>query len=391
MSFNWLTLVFLLLPVAFISGWFLARRNNARQGRKIKPSFSHQTDYFKGLNYVLNEEPDKAIEIFVKMIELDSETVETHLALGNLFRRRGEVDRAIRIHQNLIARPALSSEYRAQALLELGRDYLRLGILDRAEGLFTELIAADKLTRQSFKCLLDIYQQVQDWDKAITTARRLENITGEDHAQIISQFYCELACVDAANNDEKSGKVHIKRALNINPRCVRASLMEGALNMQNGNARVAISAYKRVEQQDPAYISEILEPLVDCYMQNGHQDKLQEYLADLFQRTGSVSVLAMLTELIAKNEGDDVAIAFLSGRLQEHPSVEGVDQLINYVVPKSDGKIQGHLNLIKGLTSRLLQAMPAYRCTQCGLETRKIQWYCPGCKNWNTVRPVEEV
>ncbi len=190
MEINWMIIIWL-LPVAAFSGWLYGRRCNSPSGTAYNDRL--HPEYFKGLNYVLNEQPDKAIEVFVKMLEVDSETVETHLALGNLFRRRGEVDRAIRIHQNLIARPNLNREQRSLALLELGMDYMRSGLFDRAESLFIELVEIDLYTVAAFTELLDIYQQEKDWGNAIKMARRLELSSGRSLKKNIAHFYCEQA------------------------------------------------------------------------------------------------------------------------------------------------------------------------------------------------------
>ena len=213
MTNEWIALLWLLLPLAALSGWWAAWRSMkaaASEGQKrIHP------EYFKGLNFVLNEQPDKAIEVFIRMLEVDSETVETHLALGNLFRRRGEVDRAIRIHQNLIARPTLDREQRAMALLELGMDYMRSGLLDRAEGLFKELVETGSHSIQAYSELLEIYQQEKEWDNAISIARKLELVSGKSLGPVIAQFYCEKAYNDLSQGDIKQARDCIRRALNI--------------------------------------------------------------------------------------------------------------------------------------------------------------------------------
>ncbi|MGK0298047.1 MAG: lipopolysaccharide biosynthesis regulator YciM [Gammaproteobacteria bacterium] len=387
MSSNWLMFLFLLLPVAFVSGWWIAiKRNNNTQNknrRKIHP------DYFKGLNYVLDEEPDKAIEIFVKMVEVDSETIETHLALGNLFRKRGEVDRAIRIHQNLIARPTLSKEYRAQSLLELGMDYLRLGILDRAEGLFLELISIDALTVHAFGYLLDIYQQENDWDKAITTARRLETISGNKREYIIAQFYCEKALQDLKIQDIKSAKNNLKRALNLDQRCVRASIIEGDMYMKAGKYQSAINSYVRVEKQDSDYVDEIIESLQKCFIGIEKQSKFKDYLVELIHKNYSIKSFVLLADIIAEDAGEVEAIKFISDQLKIKPTVLGVDHFMNYVIPKSEGEIKNYLSLIKELTTKLLRSGSIYKCNICGFDARNIHWRCPGCKKWATIKPVE--
>ena len=167
----------LLLPVASFIGWWIGSNTEKR----TKTSKNISLEYFKGLNFVLNEQPDKAIEVFIRMVEVDNETVDTHLALGNLFRRRGEVDRAIRIHQNLIARSNLSEDERAHALLELGMDYMRSGLLDRAEKLFLELLDIGLYLKEAHFNLLEIYQQEKDWENAILIAKKYESISGKDH------------------------------------------------------------------------------------------------------------------------------------------------------------------------------------------------------------------
>ena len=188
---NLLYVLALLVPAAFALGWWASRQVGARRSGAEVSELS--SDYFRGLNYLLNEEQDKAIEVFLKLAEYNRDTVETHLALGNLFRRRGEVDRAIRLHQHLVSRPGLSDAMKTVALLELGEDYMRAGLLDRAEALFCDLVAMDAHAPSALRHLISIYQHERDWHKAIEHARRLEVMTGEDEAPMIAQFYCELA------------------------------------------------------------------------------------------------------------------------------------------------------------------------------------------------------
>lgn len=389
MGVDWTLLLWLLLPMAAISGWFAAKRsfsrNNTNANRQLSP------EYFKGLNYVLNEQPDKAIEIFIKMLEVDSDTVETHLALGNLFRRRGEVDRAIRIHQNLIARPTLSREQRSMALLELGMDYMRSGLLDRAEGLFEELVESGAYTSQAFAKLLEIYQQENDWNNAIAVARRLEVVSGENIDEMIAQFYCELACENFSQAEDKKGKDNLKRALNIDPNCVRASLIEAEMAGKDGKYRQAIKAYKRIEKQDPEYIPEIIGPMLNCYRQLDKIDEYMKYLREIVATYGGITPLLSLTELIGEVSGEKDAIKFISMELKRRPTVRGVDKLIEYVLTNANGEILDSLKMIKDMTGKLLQNSPVYQCNHCGFDGKSIHWQCPSCKRWNTIKPVHGV
>ncbi|MBL1142840.1 MAG: lipopolysaccharide assembly protein LapB [Proteobacteria bacterium] len=382
---NELNLLWLLLPVAAFSGWWIGRRGN---NSKDRSSGSINPDYFKGLNFVLNEQPDKAIEVFIRMLEVDSETVETHLALGNLFRRRGEVDRAIRIHQNLIARPTLNREQRNSALLELGMDYMRSGLLDRAEGLFLELINSGTHLNQAYTQLLEIYQQEKDWDKAITIARKLSAISFESYNPVIAQFYCEHA--DAALNEGNMRVVKdmVRRAMSFDTDCVRASLIEAQMHQKNGKTKLAIKAYKRVESQDSDYITEVLMPLYECYRNMDRVDEFVEYLRMLVNIYDNISILLMLTELIAEREGENAAIRFISDELKNRPTVKGVDKLIEYALERSEGETHEHLQTIKDLTGQLIDGRAMYKCNSCGFDAKSLHWQCPGCKNWDTVKPV---
>jgi lipopolysaccharide biosynthesis regulator YciM len=385
----WLWIVLALLPVAALTGWWTARRG--RRGSDSRRAPGMRPEYFKGLNYVLNEQPDKAIEVFIRMLEVDSETIETHLALGNLFRRRGEVDRAIRIHQNLIARPTLSHEQRATALLELGMDYMRSGLLDRAEGLFLELVESGWHVATAYEQLLEIYQQEKDWNRAISVARRLESVSGRDLNPVIAHYYCELAELDLAANRDKEARDHLRRALNLDPRSVRASLLEADIARRQGKFRLATKFYKRVEEQDPEFIPEVIEPLLECYSGLNKEEEFVVYARRLLDNYDGITPVLFVTDLLSRSEGEEAAIRFISTELKKHPTVRGVDRLLEYAVARADGETRENLVTIKDLTRRLLENRPVYKCRQCGFDAQHLHWQCPGCKNWNSVKPVHGV
>lgn len=380
-----LNFLWLLLPVAAFSGWWVGQRGRQSQSQSSSAIFP---EYFKGLNFVLNEQPDKAIEVFIRMLEVDSETVETHLALGNLFRRRGEVDRAIRIHQNLIARPSLSREQRTHALLELGMDYMRLGLLDRAEGLFLELIESGTHLNQAYTQLLEVYQQEKDWGNAIEIARKLESLSYESYSPIIAQFHCEHAEAALSKGNMRVAKDHIRRAMSFDSFCVRASLLEAQMHEKNGKTKLAIKSYKRIESQNSDYITEVLSPLYECYRKLDRVDEFVEYLRTLVNIYGGISALLMLTEIIAEREGENAAIRFISDELKNRPTVKGVDKLIEYALDRSEGEIHEHLKTIKELMGQLIEGRAMYKCNNCGFDAKMLHWQCPGCKHWDTVKPV---
>ncbi len=378
----------LLLPVAALSGWY-ARGRSSRHGEQRRHQFS--TNYFRGLNYLLNEQPDKAIEVFLKLAQVDSNTVETHLALGNLFRRRGEVDRAIRFHQNLISRTGLSPEQRTHALLELGEDYMRAGLLDRAEKLFAELVEVDAYTPSALEHLIAIYQQERDWDQAIEHAKRLDARSHRDMGPVIAQFYCEMArsALDEGHSDEARG--HIRRALRVDPNSVRASLLEGEIERAAGDFDCAIDAYMRVETQDLDYIPEILDQLLEAFHLAGRDDDALAFLRRIITKYRGISPVLALAERIEASDGRRAAAAFMGQQLKIRPSVRGLDFLIGLNLSDSEGEARENLLILRELTSKLLQGKPVYRCNNCGFGARSHHWQCPSCKTWNSVKPIHGV
>ena len=375
-------LLWLLLPVAAVSGWVWAKRETKQINGKT-PDLS--SDYFKGLNYLLNEQTDKAIECFVRMLEVDSDTVEIHLAVGNLFRQRGEVDRAIRIHQNLITRPTLSKSQRAYGLLELAQDYMRAGLFDRAEALCRELIDMEMHTGRALALLSDIYQQEKEWEQAIDVTRRLHNKTGKPMDQAIAQFHCELAEQAREEGNIAEAQRHIERALACDPRCVRASMIRGNMACAAGDYKAAIRAYRQVEGQDAAYLPEVIPELVHCYQQQGEADKLLDYLQKIYNDRGGSTVLLALVDVIEQQRGRDVALNFLKQHLHDNPSLRGVARLIE--MDANSGE-DGMLELLKDTVAQVLEEKPVYQCTHCGFAGKALHWHCPGCKRWGTVKPI---
>jgi lipopolysaccharide biosynthesis regulator YciM len=382
-------LLWLLLPVAAASGWIMAKRSTEQERRSRARDFN--TEYFQGLNYLLNEQPDKAIDVFIRMLEVDSDTVETHLALGNLFRRRGEVDRAIRVHQNLIARPTLDKDQRGAALLELGQDYMRAGWLDRAESLFDELLESNLHTVPALRHLLDIYQQEKEWDKAITVARRLDSETRQSQKALIAHFYCERAEQSIKRNDDNQAAQLLKQALGHDKRCVRASLLQARMAVRAGNCKAALRAFRQVEEQDLDYLPEILEPLRECHESLDSLDAFKDYLREIIHRYGGVSPVLMLADLIGRTEGDAAALEFMTEQVRKRPSVRGLGRMIDLNLTSATGKGRDDLLILRDLVEQLLKTKPVYKCGHCGFAGKTLYWQCPGCKEWNSVKPIHGV
>lgn len=375
--------LFFLLPVAALSGWLLARKyykhNHRLQAAMVSP------DYFQGLNYLLNEQPDKAIEVFIRLLEVNSETVETHLALANLFRRRGEIDRAIRIHQNLIARPNLPAAQRTQALVELGLDYMNAGVLDRAEQLFLDVLNKPSPPTAAFQQLLRIYQQEKAWPKAIEMAKKVQSQSRDNMGALIAQFYCEMAeqQLKLSNNNVAA---LLKSAHFHDHNCVRATLLEAKLDMQVGNFRKASQSLLAIEKQDHRYLHEALPLLLDCYLQMNNLKVFNNWLHGLLiEYPNMTSARLMLTQVIQLQQGSQAAQDYLYPQLQQHPSVEGLHRLISLGEQTNPVLVP----LIKGITDTLVRRGNRYTCKSCSFAGKSMHWQCPGCKQWGSVQPTE--
>lgn len=376
------------LPLAAYSGWWMSRNFGNRAARKRNRLFSDQ--YFQGLNYLLNEQPDKAIQVFLELAEVNQDTVETHMALGNLFRRRGEVDRAIRFHQNIIAKAGLEPEQRTQALLELGEDYMRAGLLDRAERLFSELIESDAQTPLALRSLLDIYQQEKDWGKALVQAERLEQVEGVHLGGMMAQFCCELAELALAADDRQLARKHLRQARRHDPQCIRARFMVARMAKEEADLDTTLTAYEEIVDLDVSYVPDLLEDYLDTAAQAGATPRARRCLQDWAGKYHGISLVLKLTDFVAAEQGPEAAGKYLVDALHNKPSVRGLDRLIGF-------RAAGHLpaetsdDILKTVTARLLARQPGYRCSNCGFSGQAHHWLCPSCRKWDTTRTIQGV
>lgn len=377
----------LLLPMAAWSGWWLAKRGTVGKFKKSENQLSRE--YVVGLNYLLNEQPDKAVDVFIKLLEVDSETVETHLALGSLFRRRGEVVRAIRIHQNLIARPQLSEFERKEALMALGQDYMSAGVFDRAERIFLEVVElAGASEISSLRGLLAIYQQEKAWEKALDVVQKIETCTGMSMQCEAAHYYCEIAAQDLKNDLQENAYESIQKALTVDSTAVRASLMLAEIEMQRGRYKQAIQALKRVPEQDPEFLNEIIEPLVHCHRELDSMDECIDYLEQTIGDHPRASIIFVIADYLSRERSVDFAIDFVSSHLGRHPSIRGLNQLIHWHLESAHGKVRDKLQMLYAITSKFLENKPIYRCGQCGFSGKLLHWHCPSCKHWSKTKPI---
>lgn len=373
------------IPMAGLFGWVLGRRGGEQHGGNQVSKLS--TTYFRGLNYLLDEQPDKAIELFLHVAELDKDTFETQIALGHLFRRRGEVDRAIKLHVALAQRPDLSDAQKVQALSALGEDYMRAGLLDRAETVFNDLTRLDRQAPQAFRHLIAIYQSERDWEHAIENAIRYEAASGQPMGKLIGQFECELAERHRADGDLEAARQAIVRAYAADPTAVRAGIIEGRLEADAGNALGAIRALERAAQHDPEFLPVILPGLLENYAKVGERTGARAFLSGMCEHYRGIAPVLALTRMVEEEEGSAAARRYLAEQLKDRPSVRGEAALIDLSLA-SGAETAATLADLKHVTDQLLARNPSYRCNRCGFGARSHHWQCPSCKEWGTVKPL---
>jgi len=380
-------LLWLLLPVAAASGWWVARREYVgRNGTAVRSA-----DYFKGLNYLIDDKPDQAIEVFTRMADVDRDTAETHLALGNLFRRRGEVDRAIHIHGSLIARTNLTAEQRRRAVLELGEDYLRAGLFDRAEALFQELVDQPDHMEIAVSRLIHIFQQEKDWRQAISFCDRLERIGGASKRRETAHFCCELAEEANLRRDDAEARAWLLDALGRDSACARASLLLGRFAVQAGDHRAAIAAFQAVERQDRGYFPEVISPLSQCFSALGRIDEWLVYLRQVQERDHGGRITDALAEWLLKQEGEEAALEFLERELRDYPTLLGLRRLVEIKLGRGEGAEYADLRALHCISTQMLNGAARYRCVNCGFVVKSLHWCCPSCQRWNTIKPMPDL
>jgi lipopolysaccharide assembly protein B len=376
----WMLLVF---PLFFAMGWITARMD-------IKELLSESSllprSYFQGLNFLLSEQQDKAIEAFIEVVKVDPQTIELHFALGSLFRKRGEVDRALRMHLNLVERADLDDDKKQQALFELAQDYLKAGILDRAEQAFQQLLTSP-YAKESLDFLLEIYQKEKDWLKAIDISQRLTDLTGQSHGKEAASFYCELATHELSRKQTDAATVHLEQALEVNPRAVRATIMLGDLAKEAGNIKHAIEIWKRIEQQDPQYLPLAAERLMQGHRQTDNENAGIALLQDYQAKYPSQDLMNVLFQAVLQRDGAEAAYQLVRNELQRNPTLLGLDKFLEARLLEVTDKNRSDVELVKNLVHQRTRTLAMYHCSSCGFKARQFYWHCPACHGWETYSP----
>ena len=372
------------IPAIFFGlGWIAARidiKHLLRESRALPLS------YFRGLNFLLNEQPDKAIESFIEVVKVDPQTIDLHFALGSLFRRQGEIERATRMHQNLLDRPDLPADKREMATFELAHDFLRAGLLDRAEELFTKL-AGTSYEHASLGHLISIYEQEKDWPKAIAVAQRMETLAKRPYFREIAEYYCELAQGALVRREDDAARGHIDQALATHRGCTRATLIAGDLALAQGDVGGAIAAWLRIETQDPAFLALAADRVADAYRQRKDAGQGIRVLRNWQLQYPSLDILNALFALVLEHEGPEAAATLIKDELAGNPTLLGLERLLEAQLLSAPAERRHDLELVKGLVGAHIKRLGMYRCDNCGFRAKQYYWRCPGCQKWETYSP----
>lgn len=383
-EFWWL----LALPLFFSLGW-LAARVDLKQ--LLAESTALPAAYFKGLNFLITNQQDKAIEAFTEAVQANTDSLELHFALGSLFRKRGEVDRAIHLHLHLLEKKQLEPQQKLAVTAELAQDYLKAGLFDRAEELF-ESLDDDRYRQPALRALLEIYVREREWERAIKAATELERISGVPFRVEIANYYCEMALKSKLANDTHTAQFELDQALNADKNCVRANVLLGDLEAEANNHKAAISVWKRIEFQKPEYLGLIAPKLLASFRALNQTGEGLNLLQTYLQTYQLGSLLAVLYEATLAEQGAEHAARLARNELIKMPSLNTLDLLLQArAILETSHPQNGNLQdtqLMQQAVRHAIGNKTAYHCEQCGFKAKYHHWQCPACNAWEAL-PAE--
>lgn len=379
----------LLLAAAVAIGWLLGRwRGDRKRGAS---RISDESELRERLQFLFTNYSDEAIESFVQGLPVNRDTVSMHFSIGAHFRNKGEVDRAILIHQNLLARPELPVRYSSQVTYELAMDYLAAGLLDRAESLFHQLMGSKDYALQSARQLIELYQQEREWEKARQVAGTLTKGDSDQRlSKQLAYLSCEIASEALKQEDFWQARQLLKEALEQDRTCVRATLLLAELHRRQYRPREARATLLKVFEQNPAFGPEAVDRLIRMAREEGSEARLARRLHKLYDAWPSTSLLLAYIDCLERSEGRAPAIAFLRQELEIRPSLRALLRLIE-LAGYEKGMTSDEGRLVSRMGETLLKNRPIYRCVQCGFSGRQLHWLCPSCKTWESVQPIQGV
>lgn len=383
-------LLWMLLPVAAAGGWLAGRRNAISHAPDRY--WNHATNYHRNLHSLLSEAGKQSSPVdsvtLDNPVSVERDAAETHIALGNMFRRRGDVDSAIRIHSSLTRKSQLGEALRSEAQLELARDYDSAGLLDRSEAQFRSLIDANSQVDQSYEHLLQIYERGGDWSRAIDTACENRARTGRDLSARIAHYNCEIAEVSIRTGDKDDAERWLNEALKHSPECARANMRLAELAMEDENFELAIKRYEQAEAQRPELVPEIISPLFESLVQLDDETRLRDYIERIKTRFNAYSVIKTTRDMIERLDGSSAADRFFTDQIVKRPSLKGLRDWARGQLDKSKPNEKDKVGVMCDMLDQVVKDKPGYLCSECGFRAQTMHWRCPGCNRWDSVHTV---
>jgi lipopolysaccharide biosynthesis regulator YciM len=380
------------LPIVFALGWVGARWDMRLEKRENDiERLAQQKSTFKGLNLLLNEEPDKAIDALVQIAQLDPETTELHFALGSLFRRRGETERAIRVHQHLANRDDLASRHRDHAAYELGRDFLRAGLLDRAETSLNQVSPQSKFGIPAKESLLEMYQVEKDWAKAIVASQELEALQNKGREKEIAHFHCELADEALRRKDLSAAAKHVELAMQSSPNHPRAIILQGDCLVAQNQLTQAIEVWSLIAKNHPAYLHLLANRWISVHQVLGKVEEGLQALVGALETQAGGELLDITFKHVMALRGVPQAETLMTEVMRHTPSLSAMtlraqSRLTMAEVAQDTKAVQefkASFDLLKQRTNTLAR----YTCGNCGFRAKRFYWQCPGCNHWEAYSP----
>ncbi|AIK89481.1 lipopolysaccharide assembly protein LapB [Glaesserella parasuis] len=392
-----LELLFLLLPIAALYGWYMGQRSAKKDQDAINNKFSR--DYVTGLNFLLSNQQEKAVDLFLSMLQkqesenqISTESqFEAEITLGNLFRSRGEVDRALRIHQGIENSLHYSFEQKLLAKQQLAKDFMAAGFYDRAENYYITLLDEPEFAVNSLSQLAVIYHKTREWKKAINVAEKRLRIEPEMDKIPLSHYYCEYAQA-VRSDDEKAFLTALQKALSYVPHCARASILFGDFFFEKQEMRTALRYFEAVLEQEPNYISEVLHKIKQCYIALNEQNNFELFLIKANQIKHNSSIDLALAEFIEQKDGVEAAQSRLYQQVRQFPSLMTFHRFIYYQVNEAEeGRGKESLVLLHKMVGDRIKQGFQYRCIHCGYQSYRLSWHCPSCRTWESIKPMQSI
>lgn len=380
-----LNLLWFLLPVAAAAGWFAARRSAAARPDAF---WNYSANFHEGLNKLLNDSGELPGDLFDNLNDTDKDTADTHLALGNLYRRRGDVNRAILLHESLLEKPELGEQVHSAALLELAKDYDSAGLLDRSEQTLEKLIASGQRLPEAYAAMLVLLEREREWNRAISTAEEIERVSGEDRSSLIAHYYCELAVEARSAGYADQAAVLAHEALSKSDQCARAHMLLAELASKQGNHAKAIEHYVKVESLKPELMPEIIDARFSALQHHGDESALRNFIDHIRQRRNAYSVVRTTRAEIEKLDNVEAANRFFKDQILQRPSLKGLRDWAQDQIAVSKPGEREKVQVIFSMLDKVVEDKPAYQCASCGFVGSQLHWRCPSCSNWDTVLPI---